>query len=370
MSHNFGTFDRPMKKVIITSFVVLLVSCKKNVELIKPTEQSITESVYASGVVKADGQYQAFATASGIISEFYVSEGDTVKLGQPLLKIFNRTQQLSRENAELASRFADLDANTGKLNEAKQLVELAFQKLKVDSALYFRQLQLWQQSVGSKVELEQRELAYSNSKANYNSSRVKADDLKRQLQLNAGQSQRQLEISEGIESDYVLKSEINGVVYEFFKEKGEVVTPQTPLAIVGDAKQYVLSMQVDEYDIFQIKNGLQVLITMDSYKGHVFEARITRIYPIMNERSKSFLVEAQFTKAPPVLYPNVTFEANIVLRKKEKALLIPRNALINDSTVTMADGEERRVKTGLKDFQMIEILKGLTATEEIQKPKK
>lgn len=355
--------------LFILPFLVFF-SCKKNVELQKPSRQTITESVYASGIIKAKGQYQAFASASGIVSELLVSEGDTVKQGQALLKIFNRTQQLTRENAELASRFSNLDANAGKLIDAKQQVELAYQKLKIDSALYFRQQALWQQQVGTKVELEQRELAFQNSKSNYYSSKIKADDLKRQLELNAGQSLRQLEITAGMEDDYVLKSELNGVVYELFKEKGEIVNPQTPLAIVGEAGKFILSMQVDEYDIFLIQPGLKVLVTMDSYKGKVFEAQITRIYPIMNERSKSFQVEAEFIQAPPVLYPNVSFEANIVLRKKDNALLIPRNCLVNDSSVIMADGKERLVKTGLKDFQMIEIISGLNESDEIQKPKK
>jgi hypothetical protein len=89
----------------------------------------------------------------------------------------------------------------------------------------------------------------------------------------------------------------------------------------------------------------------------------------MNERSKTFLVEAKFTKAPPKLFPNITFEANILLSQKEKVILIPRNFLKNDSIITLANGEERVVKIGLKDFQKAEILSGLKATEEIVKPK-
>jgi hypothetical protein len=37
--------------------------------------------------------------------------------------------------------------------------------------------------------------------------------------------------------------------------------------------------------------------------------------------------------------------------------------------VTLASGEERVVKVGLKDFQKAEILSGLKATDEIVKPK-
>jgi hypothetical protein len=48
-----------------------------------------------------------------------------VKKGTPILSISNETQRLSKENAELAARFADFNANQGKLNEAKLLLDLA-----------------------------------------------------------------------------------------------------------------------------------------------------------------------------------------------------------------------------------------------------
>ena len=112
-----------------------------------------------------------------------------------------------------------------------------------------------------------------------------------------------------------------------------------------------------------------VLITLDSYKKQVFEAKVTKISEIMNERSKTFLVEAKFTKAPPKLFPNINLEANILLSKKENALLIPRNYLKNDSIVTLVDGTTRTVKLGLTDFQKAEILSGLSAKDQVIKPK-
>ena len=88
----------------------------------------------------------------------------------------------------------------------------------------------------------------------------------------------------------------------------------------------------------------------------------------MNERTRSFTVEAIFTKRPDALYPNLTTEANIILQTKEKAITIPRDYLINDSMVIMADGEKRKVVTGVMDFQKVEILSGLTTSDEIMKP--
>jgi len=357
-----------MKKSILVVIPFLIFSCKSKVEKIKPITSSITESVYASGLVKSKNQYQVFATVSGIIQNILVAEGDTVKAGAVLFELIDETQRLNKENALLNAQFADLKANSGKLNEAKLLLELAKNKMKNDSSLYFRQKNLWEQQVGSKVELEQRELNYQNAKAAYYSAKVKHDDLIRQLDLNASLSQKNLAISNKLESDFSIKSDIDGIVYSITKNKGEIVSPQTPLAIVGDAQHFILEMQIDEYDILKIKKGQLVIVTLDSYKGKTFEAKVTKINPLMNERSKTFLVESEFVKAPELLYPNTSFEANVVLHSKEKVLLIPRNCLLSDSLVIKGNGDTVKVKTGLKDYQKIEILSGLSAEDELLKP--
>lgn len=357
-----------MNKIAFVLLCILLYACKDKVEKIKPSFASISESVYASGIIKSKNQYQAFATVSGLINEINVHEGDTILKGMPILTISNNAQRLNKENAELAASFADIGANQGKLNEARQAIALARTKMQNDSNLLARQQALWEQQIGSKVELEQRELAFQNSKTAYFSAIVRYDDLKRQLNLNSAQSKKNLLISSQLASDFTLKSEINGMVYQLPKYKGELVGPQTVLAVIGDAKQFYLEMQVDEFDILKIKKGLKVVVILDSYKGKVFEALVTKIDPLMNERSKTFTVEAEFVQQPELLYPNITFEANIVLQTKNNVMLLPRNFLINDSFVMKANGDKVAVKTGLRDYQKIEILSGIKPEDELIKP--
>ncbi|MFM1819798.1 MAG: hypothetical protein RLZZ402_157, partial [Bacteroidota bacterium] len=358
-----------MKQLVIFAVGIILFSCGKKQETSLPTVGPITESIYASGVLKTADQYQAFVTVNGIINNLLVQEGDSVHIGSPLLTITNETQQFSAENAALAANFNDFSANQGKLDEAKLLIETAKNKYRVDSSLYNRQKSLWNQQIGTKVDFELKELAFQTSKSNYLSAIQKYKDLKRALEFSSSQAKKNLQISTNQAQDFTLKSKTNGIVYSLLKSKGEIVSPQTPIAIIGNFKDFVLELQVDENDILRVQKGQNVLVTLDSYKKQVFEAKVTKISEIMNERSKTFLVEAKFTKAPPKLFPNITFEANILLSQKEKVILIPRNYLKNDSIVTLATGEEKIVKVGLKDFQKAEIISGLKATDEIIKPK-
>lgn len=358
-----------MKHIVLFALGILVFSCGKKPESSLPTVGPITESIYASGVLKTSDQYQAFVTVNGIINKVLVQEGDSVHIGSPLLTITNETQRYNAENAALAANFNNFSSNQGKLEDALLLVETAKNKYKVDSSIYTRQKNLWNQQIGTKVDFELKELAFQTSKANYLSAIQKYKELKRTLEFSSSQAKKNLQISTNLAQDFTLRSKTNGIVYSLLKSKGEIVSPQTPIAVIGNYQDFVLELQVDENDILRVQNGQKVIITLDSYKNQAFEAKVTKISKIMNERSKTFLVEAKFTKAPPKLFPNITFEANILLSKKENALLIPRNYLKQDSIVTLATGEEKIVKVGLKDFQKAEILSGLKASDEIVKPK-
>jgi HlyD family secretion protein len=356
-----------MKNAFLFSFI-LVAGCRSDPATITPVIQDITESVYASGVIKSKNQYQVFATVSGIVNEVFVDEGALVEMGTPILFIANDAQQLMADNSKLSAEFNALHINRGKLDEARSLVDLTKSQMKSDSIMYERQKGLWAQNIGAKVTLEQKELAYKSSTSNYQSARENLEELERQLKYLSKQAQNNLLISNKNSSDYLVKSKVSGKVYQMNLAKGEMVTPQTPIAIIGDDENYLLEMQIDEYDIVTIKLGMPILVVLNSYKDSVFNAVVSKINPIMNVQSKTFLIEAEFVQTPPILYPNISFEANVLIHTKKDALLIPRSYLLNDSIVVNKSGKRLIVQTGLKDYQMVEILSGIDVTEELVLP--
>jgi len=346
-----------------------LFSCMSSEEeTTTPFIRDITESVYASGNIRALNQYEAFANGTGPIQEIFVKEGDLVEVGTPILAVYNERERLSRENAELAQAFADYQQNQSKLRDLQLAIDFAKSRLQNDSLLYARQQNLWKQNIGTVVELEQRKLAFENSQNNYQSALLRYQDVEREIEFNSRSAAKSAAISRALESDFVLKSQIDGRVYSLPKEKGEMVGPQTVVAVLGDAEEFVMELQVDEYDIAKVKLDQEIAITMDSYKGSVFDGKVTQIYPLMDTKTKSFRVEATFTNPPPSLYPNLSLEANILTSSVENALVIPRNYLINDSQVILASGDTVAVEIGIRNFQFAQILEGITETTEIIKP--
>lgn len=358
-----------MKQLPVLYLVLsMLPACKENVETTSPKRESITESVYASGMVKSKNQYQVFATVNGLLQKVHVEEGDTVKKGAPLLTVLNETSILARENAQLAAELADVKANQGRLDELLLQIELAKNKMNNDSLLMTRQRSLWAQDIGSKVELERAELNFQNSKTTFESARIRYADEKRRLDITSRQALKNVEITRKNGKDFTITSIMAGKVYSILKEEGEMINTQMPLAVIGDVNAFILELQVDEYDITRIRTGQQVKVTMDSYKGEVFDAVIMRINPIMNERSKTVTVEAAFIQQPPFLYPNLTLEANIILQVKEDVLTLPRKFILGDRFVINVNGDTLAVRVGSKDYLKAEILEGVDEKDKLILP--
>ena len=333
-----------------------------------PSQEAITESVYASGILKSADQYNVFSSVNGLITEVLVEEGGEVKKGDAIIKLVNTNAALNTENAILAAEYNAINANAEKLNELQININLAKEKMDEDKLLQSRQQNLWSKSIGTKNELEQRALSYRSSTTAYEAAKLRYAQLKKQINFQGNQSLQNLKIAKASKNDYIIKSNVEGRVYNIIVKKGEMVNTQTPVAVIGNAAVFVIELQVDEYDINRIKLKQTILLSMDSYKGKTFEAIVTKIDPIMNNRSKSFTIEAAFLKQPETLYPNLTCEANIVIQQKLNALTIPRSYLIKGDTVIVDNGKKRKVIIGLKDYQKVEIISGLDKNEFIYKP--
>ncbi len=359
-----------MKNLYFTIIIIFTFqSCKKNETSISPEIKNITESIYASGVIKSTNQYEVFSKTNGIIDKFFVKEGMFVKKGDPICQIDNKNSKFSTENARLSNELNNLSLNKQKLNDALNNSQLAKKKLINDSLLYVRQVNLWKENIGTKVELEQKELIYENSKVAYEHSKIIYDDLNRQLNFAYNQSKNNLESAKLLENDLIIRSKVDGLVYKINKEEGELVSNISPLAIIG-SQDFIIELNIDEIDIVKLKIDQEVFIRMDAYKSQVFEAKIVSIIPMMNEKTRTFKAHAIFTNKPHTLYPNLTLEANILIQTKQNILTLPRNYLINDSIVILESGDKQVIKTGLMDYNTVEIIGGLTPNSKIISPTK
>lgn len=359
-----------MRLYFLFLLIILFHSCHDKKETYALELNSITQSVYASGIIKSENQYQVFPKSSGIISNIFISEGSSVNQGMILMKLENDVLGYNQELSEVNAQYNSKANNRDKLDELYQSLIIAEKRLKSDSLQFMRQKKLWEQGVGSQFEYEQKELIYENSKTNYRGLKLRYQQLSKQINLLEKQTDFAKKISNTQSNDRLVKSQINGKVYGLFKEKGEMVNPQTPVALIGSENDFYLELNIDETDITKIKLNQKVLVTLESYENMSYEASVSKIYPLMNERTKTFTVLAQFTNKPPILYPNLSLEANILISKKDNALLLPVEFINDKDEVVLKSGEIRKVKKGLRNFEMVEVVEGLKEKDEVIKPEK
>jgi len=330
---------------------------------------SLTESVYASATVQPDSLYQAYSIVMGILDKVWVEEGDAVAKGDRILQITNTSPELNRKNAELSLRLAreNYSGSAAVLKGIEDEIQAAELKLKNDSINYFRQKNLWDQNIGSKVEYDTRKLAYELSQNSLSLLKQKYDRTKNELATQVQQAENTYKSSLTTSEDFTVVSKIDGKVYAIYKNPGEIINTVEPVAAVGRSDKFIVELLVDEVDIVKVKNDQKVYITLDSYGEDVFEAKVDKIYPRKDESSQTFMVEAIFVNPPPTLYPGLSGEGNIVIAQKEEALTIPKEYLIGASRVLTDDGE-KDITIGLQNMEMVEVLDGITENTAIYIP--
>ena len=159
-----------------------------------------------------------------------------------------------------------------------------------------------------------------------------------------------------------IRSDCNGVVYQVMKEQGEAVRMNEPVAFVGDASKRIIRLGVDQQDIEKIKPGQEVLFKTDVTGDSIYPAVVKKIYQMMNESNQSFRVDAIFSKQYPFSFIHTPVEANIVVSKRENALVLPRMALAGKDSLLIEDNGNRKkihVTTGAVNGDYIEILDGI-----------
>lgn len=360
-----------MRKLpILVLLSLLAVACKQE-ESITPQRINMTESIYSSVIIQPDSLYQVYAVISGILEKSFAQEGDLVLKNQALFQITNTAPELNVRNAKLALDLArdNYSGTITVLQSIKEEINAAQLKYKNDSINYFRQKNLWDQKIGSKIEYDTKKLNYDLAKNNLTTLNSKLNRTKNELLINVKQAKNNYNTSLVSTKDYTIKSSIKGKVYSIDKNRGELINATTAIATLGNASQFTIEMLVDEVDIVKVTKGQQVLLNLDAYKGQVFKATVTKILPKKDERNQTFKVEADFDAPPAVLYPGLSGEANIVIGKRENVLTIPIEYLMEDNKVKTKEGLVT-IKTGMRNMKFVEILSGISENTQLYKADK
>jgi HlyD family secretion protein len=341
----------------------------------QPEVKPLLEAVYASGFVTARDEYDVISQAEGYLSEQLVGIGEKVEKGQAILILEGKQEgaRLEIATATLAMARRNAGPDSPVLNELSAIVSTAASKKSFDSLTYERYKNLSKQNSTTRIDLDRTRLAAEASANDHRAALSRLDKAREQVKLDLQQAFRQYEIASAESGRFIVKAEANGNLLSLSKEKGELVRRGEQIAVVGDNTKFELRFSVDEMDVSRVKPGQDVVVKIDAFGDRIFNGRVSKVHPYINTREQSMRVDASLLDADTALYSGLGAEGNIIIRRKESALVIPKGLLLpGDSVLVAVDGEPQKLKVvpGISTLDEVEILRGLDKSSQLIVSKK
>jgi len=233
-----------------------------------------------------------------------------------------------------------------------------------------------------RTNLEQAKINLMNLETNFKRS----DTLKKTNSISDQQYDQVKTAYETAKTSYqflldntLLRAPFDGIISGKYFENGEIYSG-APIPTIG--KSAVLSIvQIDNLKALVsiaaayyplVNLGMKADVTSDIFPEMTFPGKIYRIYPTIDDATKTFTVEIRVPNNNLKLRPGMFAKVKLNLGQ-EKALLIPTIAIIkqigtNDKYVFVNHdnrAEKRLIKPGSVYDDQTEILEGLKAGDEL-----
>ena len=328
--------------------------------VVKEIDRGKVESSIANtraGTVEACQRTKLSTIMGGRIELLAVKEGDRVKKGQLLMKLWNDDQQAQSTLAMTQVATAQQRVNEACLQAANAEREAARQ-----TALREKGFISTSREESARTEAQARRAGCEASKADV-----------AQFQARVAATR----VEQGRTSLY---APFDGTIAKIVGEIGEYSTPsppgvQTPPAIdlIDDSCLYVKA-PMDEIDAPKIKIGQTVRISLDALPKQSFPGTVKRVAPYVSaveKQARTVDIEANFDKPEDAgkLLVGYSADIEIILAVRDDVVRVPTSALLEGGRVLVAgaDGklEERKIKTGLANWEFTEVTEGLNAGDRV-----
>jgi len=350
-----------IRVLTIISGLAMLSSCGKKSAETKPIRKDITETVFASGILVPENQYNLTAQSEGYIVTLNFIEGDTVKKGSVLAVIDNKQNDYNAQSADalLSIAGSNISPDAPALKQAETNIGLAQLKLKQDELQAERYKKLLADKSVSKLEYENASLALENSKANLTSLHANYNLLKQQAEQQLIIQKSQKGINSVFQGNNEIKAVIGGKIFQKLKQLGDYVRRGDVIAVIGNQNDIYAKLSIDETNISKIRLGQNAIIQLNTNKEKNYNAAVSEIYPAFDEQAQSFYCKVKFTDNLDFKISGTQLQANIVIGERKDVLVIPKNYLGYGNKVNIKGKGQTVIETGFISNDWVEITKGL-----------
>jgi HlyD family secretion protein len=328
--------------------------------VLKQIERGLVESTIANtraGTVEACQRTKLSTISGGRIEVLAVKEGDRVRKGQLLMKLWNDDQQ-----AQSAWMTAQAATARKRVGEACVLASNAEREADRQAALRAQGFVSGAKEESARSDAQARRAACDAAKA------------------DVAQAEARVRLSRVEQGRTVLYAPFAGTIAKIVGEVGEYSTPSPPgvptppaIDLIDDSCLYVKA-PMDEVDAPRIVAGQPVRISLDALPQQSFPGQVRRVAPYVSaveKQARTVDIEATFTDpaAPGKLLVGYSADVEVILATRANVVRVPTSALLTGNRVLVAgtDGklEERQIRPGLANWEFTEVLEGLSSGERV-----
>ncbi len=334
----------------------------------RPLDRTIT----VLGTLLAMDEAPVSIKVAGRLNTLSVDVGSAVRAGDVLGQVEPRDYELrvrqagallaqARVRLGLPLEGSDDTVVAERINtvrEAKALFEEAEKGVE-------RVRKLEAEDISSEAELERATAEYQVTLNRYQDALQNV----REGQALLAQRRAEHDIARQQVSDTSLRAPFDGVVQERLVNVGQFLAAGTPVLTLVRVDPLRLRLEIPERQAPLVRTNQPVRVTFEGM-GDVHEARIARVSPALNGRTRSLVVEAELGN-PGTLRAGSFARAEVVVESAAPTMMVPDAALVTfagtEKVVLVATNTalERPVVTGRRDRGWTEILEGLTPGEQV-----
>lgn len=388
----------------------IIISFNKEPSSITVEKRNIKETIDVSGIVQSEHNITIKSETTGVVTKRFVEENISISQNKQLVSINEKKSKLTLEqayinsNSNQAQAQTELDSSKKSLHEAESryktnIINLENQISKAKSALNFlekeqkRNEKLFSEKAISSQTLDNQKQQINQAKIDLktvidNLERAKKDKTEivnaqnklKQTHTALNNAIKQGQIGIDIAQDSFEKTLIyapfKGTITKWLINKGDFVNIGTPICQFQDLDDIRLQLSVNELDLPKISSKSQVSIIFDAYPDKQYKGKIAWISQASVTSSDGlevFPVEVSFENPNRLIKPGMSGDAKIIIMEKSKVIAIPLASInrkdnklfvkiVKDKKLT-----EVEVKTGISDFEYIEIISGLKEGDKIFK---
>jgi len=335
-------------------------------------EGPVVQAFYSTGTVQPEREFPIKANVAGTLTEVRVDKGDVVTKGQPVAVISEPGLVFAQRQAqaELEEKQKRADPKSSPvLQEFDARISAGTAQLEIAQRELARIKGLIEKNAASQTDLDTASDRVKTVWTLVESARAQRGARQLELERELQVAKSALDTANWNLEQQTLKSPIDGVVLDRPLSVGTRVAINDAVMRVADVRPEKLVMRaaVDEEDVTKVRVGQVVRMTLYSYDDRTFEGKVARIYPQADPERRTFEIDVAIVDPDARLAPGMTGELAFVMDAKERAVVVPSQAIQKNAVYTVDNGRLRKLdaEIGLRGIERSEVRTGLKPGQRI-----